>query len=402
MSYHSIEARQLSKQYMIPVSTVKKNGARVRIKDNAFWALQNMTFDIEAGEIIGIIGRNGAGKSTLLKVLSRITAPSHGLVCIRGRMASLLEVGTGFHPELTGRENIFLNGSILGMSLSEIRGRFDAIVEFSGVEQFLDTPVKHYSSGMYVRLAFSVAAHLNPEILIVDEVLAVGDIGFQARCLGKMQAVSTSGKTILIVSHNLSIIRQLCRRVLLIEKGQCIFDGQTTQGLVRYHELLQSEKIDVNSDLAERRQSHSGAVRFASLTFTDKTGSERFEFETGETLNIQFRYQAFQDVSDLMVQVGFRTLSSNDFITNSFFTLSAAPVSKGAEQLVTIEFPNVALTPREYSLYVWLGSKNGIGFDRIDYSQNGCPILTILNTKDGMLADAGYFQMPGTLKTHEV
>jgi lipopolysaccharide transport system ATP-binding protein len=200
-----------------------------------FWALENASFDIMPGDRIGIIGRNGAGKSTLLKLLSRITEPSAGKITMRGRVASLLEVGTGFHPELTGRENIFLNGAILGMSRNEIRAKFDEIVDFAGVEMFLDTPVKRYSSGMYVRLAFAVAAHLEPEILIVDEVLAVGDAEFQKKCLGKMEGVSKDqGRTILFVSHNMGAVQQLCDRALLLENGTVSIDGSVASAVSKY------------------------------------------------------------------------------------------------------------------------------------------------------------------------
>jgi lipopolysaccharide transport system ATP-binding protein len=190
-----------------------------------FWALRDLDFEIKRGDVVGVIGRNGAGKSTLLKVLSRITEPTEGQVQIRGRVASLLEVGTGFHPELSGRENIFLNGAILGMGRSEIKRKFDEIVDFAGVERFIDTPVKRYSSGMYVRLAFSVAAHLEPEILIVDEVLAVGDSEFQQRCLGKMQDVAGHGRTVLFVSHNMAAVRQLCERGIYLVDGRCQYSG---------------------------------------------------------------------------------------------------------------------------------------------------------------------------------
>ncbi len=199
-----------------------KDGA---VKDERFWALRDINFDVAEGEVVGIIGRNGAGKSTLLKVISRITDPTEGFIKVRGRMASLLEVGTGFHPELTGRENIFLNGAILGMRKTEIVSKFDEIVDFAEVEKFLDTPVKHYSSGMYVRLAFAVAAHLNPEILIVDEVLAVGDVAFQKKCLGKMNEVSRGGRTVLFVSHNMAAVENLCRRGVVLERGKLVFDG---------------------------------------------------------------------------------------------------------------------------------------------------------------------------------
>jgi lipopolysaccharide transport system ATP-binding protein len=210
-------------------------GFRLRASpDEEFWALDEVSFELERGEVLGIVGRNGAGKSTLLKILSRITEPTRGRVLMRGRVASLLEVGTGFHPELTGRENIFLNGGILGMSRAEIRSRFDAIVEFSGVSRFLDTPVKRYSSGMYVRLAFAVAAHLEPEILIIDEVLAVGDAEFQKKCLGKMGEVAGHGRTVLFVSHNLSAVRALCTKALLMDQGRCLRVGPVAAVLADY------------------------------------------------------------------------------------------------------------------------------------------------------------------------
>jgi len=199
-----------------------------------FWALKDVSFEVKQGDVIGIIGRNGAGKSTLLKILSRITEPTQGRIRIKGRVASLLEVGTGFHPELTGRENIFLNGAILGMSRVEVKRKFDQIVAFAEVEKFLDTPVKRYSSGMYVRLAFAVAAHLEPEILIVDEVLAVGDAEFQKKCLGKMQDVAGHGRTVLFVSHNLTAVRQLCTKGLLLENGQVAMKGVANEVADRY------------------------------------------------------------------------------------------------------------------------------------------------------------------------
>jgi lipopolysaccharide transport system ATP-binding protein len=200
-----------------------------------FWALKDVSFEIKRGDVVGIIGRNGAGKSTLLKVLSRITEPSEGRVEIKGRVASLLEVGTGFHPELTGRENIYLNGAILGMTRAEIRKRFDEIVDFSGVEKFLDTPVKRYSSGMYVRLAFAVAAHLEPEILIVDEVLAVGDAEFQKKCLGKMQDVAGLGRTVIFVSHNMAMVSNLSRSVILMNSGRVEYTGAVSDGVMKYY-----------------------------------------------------------------------------------------------------------------------------------------------------------------------
>lgn len=206
-----------------------------------FWALKDVSFDIMPGDRVGIIGRNGAGKSTLLKLLSRITEPTTGRITLRGRVASLLEVGTGFHPELTGRENVYLNGAILGMARAEVRRKFDEIVDFAGVEKFLDTPVKRYSSGMYVRLAFAVAAHLEPEILIVDEVLAVGDAEFQKKCLGKMEEVGKGGRTVLFVSHNLSAIQALCNSAFLIQHGKCIFNGPVGRAINLYKSSEKTE-----------------------------------------------------------------------------------------------------------------------------------------------------------------
>lgn len=222
-----------------------------------FWALEDVSFEIKRSEVVGIIGRNGAGKSTLLKVLTRITEPTRGRVTLKGRVASLLEVGTGFHPELTGRENIFLNGAILGMTRAEIRRKFDEIVDFAGVERFLDTPVKRYSSGMYVRLAFAVAAHLESEILIVDEVLAVGDAEFQKKCLGKMQHVAGHGRTVLFVSHNMAAISTLCTRGLLLEGGRRVFAGEVAEALDRYNGgstaslRLLGHQLEVSAQLVE-------------------------------------------------------------------------------------------------------------------------------------------------------
>jgi lipopolysaccharide transport system ATP-binding protein len=220
---------------------VSKSSAHNHSVEN-FWALKDVSFQVKRGDVVGIIGRNGAGKSTLLKILSRITEPTEGRVRMRGRLASLLEVGTGFHPELTGRENVYLNGAILGMSRSEIKAKFDEIVAFAEVEKFLDTPVKRYSSGMYVRLAFAVAAHLEPEILIVDEVLAVGDMEFQKKCLGKMEDVSHSGRTVIFVSHNMAAITALTKTCVLLQAGKCVFFGETQEAVGEYLSSTRSQE----------------------------------------------------------------------------------------------------------------------------------------------------------------
>lgn len=265
----AIQAKNVSKSYRIVheekattlgESLVQKvRRGKTKSVAETFWALNDINLEIKKGEVVGIIGRNGAGKSTLLKLLSRITAPTTGEITIRGRVGSLLEVGTGFHPELTGRENVYLNGAILGMSRKEIDDRFDAIVDFSGVEQFLDTPVKRYSSGMYIRLAFAVAAHLEPEIMIVDEVLAVGDAEFQKKCLQKMQDVATSGRTVLFVSHNMASIATLCKRVILLDKGTIRAYGPTEEIIDQYSTMVESEAIDLTD---YKRRVGTGDVRF--------------------------------------------------------------------------------------------------------------------------------------------
>jgi lipopolysaccharide transport system ATP-binding protein len=247
-----------------------------------FWALKEVSFEIKQGDVVGIIGRNGAGKSTLLKILSRITDPTEGRIRIKGRVASLLEVGTGFHPELTGRENIFLNGAILGMSRAEIKAKFDEIVAFAEVERFLDTPVKRYSSGMYVRLAFAVAAHLEPEILIVDEVLAVGDTEFQKKCLGKMEDVSHSGRTVIFVSHNMAAITSLTGTSALLQAGNCVFFGETQDAVGKYLSSMQSQESRYEASPKDGKPSITRVEVFCS-----QPGSVH---ESGVQMRIEFDF----------------------------------------------------------------------------------------------------------------
>jgi len=248
-----------------------------------FWALKDVTFDVQQGDRVGIIGRNGAGKSTLLKILSRITGPTSGRVSIKGRVASLLEVGTGFHPELTGRENIFLNGAILGMSKAEIKQKFDEIVAFSEVEKFLDTPVKRFSSGMYVRLAFSVAAHLEPEILIVDEVLAVGDAQFQKKCLGKMKEVGKEGRTVLFVSHNMAMISNLCQKGIYLDSGKVITKGEVSMVIRQYYQNA-NERNEVSS-----RRIGSETVELLSVELVRQGGLSDTTIHDELTLRMKYK-----------------------------------------------------------------------------------------------------------------
>jgi len=299
-----IKVEGLSKQYLLNKSALPKsdtlfdnvltgvknikNIAR-KTETQEFWALKDVSFEIEQGDRVGIIGRNGAGKSTLLKILSRITPPTKGRIEIYGRLASLLEVGTGFHGDLSGRENIYLNGSILGMSKHEIDRKFDEIVDFAEVEQFLDTPVKRYSSGMYVRLAFAVAAHLEPEILIVDEVLAVGDAAFQKKCIGKMKDVSNGGRTILFVSHHMASIQSLCNKAIVLKKGMVDFPLSNTDLCLKHY--LKDVVAQSKMQLAERTdRDGEGTFRFKNIILKDKEGSVLNAAQTGSDLIMEIEF----------------------------------------------------------------------------------------------------------------
>ncbi len=266
-----------------------------------FWALKDISLNVNKGERLGIIGGNGAGKSTLLKILSRITEPTKGRVKISGRIASLLEVGTGFHPELSGRENIFLNGAILGMNRLEIKKKFDEIVDFSGVEKFLDTPVKRYSSGMYVRLAFAVAAHLEPEILLVDEVLAVGDAEFQKKCLGKMQDVSEGGRTVIFVSHNMQALRQLCTRSILLSAGNLIMDDFTPKVIDNYLQAHRNVFESKSMDEIINSLPPDPVFRFVEIKIIQDNQPVYSVVENGKPLEIEVKYQVFKKTSGLEV-----------------------------------------------------------------------------------------------------
>lgn len=313
-----------------------------------FWALKDISFEVKQGDKLGIIGRNGAGKSTLLKILSRIVAPTKGRIEYEGRIASLLEVGTGFHPELSGRENIFLNGSILGMTKSEIKSKFDEIIDFAEVEGFLDTPVKRYSSGMYVRLAFAVAAHLEPEILIVDEVLAVGDAAFQKKCLGKMKDVSSHGRTILFVSHNMAAIQNLCDTCLYLKNGQKIAHGKSEEVMPIYLKASMEAK---EFKLAERTDRVGNKrLQFISFLLKDEKDQNVINAQCGGYLNFQLEVEAANDLSGVVISVGIDdnmgqriTFYSNE-ITNQIFDT----VKKG-KHLIDIVTPKIPFKSGEYT-----------------------------------------------------
>ena len=280
-----------------------------------FWALKDVSFQVRHGEVIGIIGRNGAGKSTLLKILCRITEPTEGEVRLRGRVGSLLEVGTGFHPELTGRENVYLNGAILGMRRHEIDRKFDEIVAFAEIERFLDTPVKHYSSGMYVRLAFAVAAHLEPEILLVDEVLAVGDVEFQEKCLGKMKDVAHSGRTVLFVSHNMGAIERLCRRGILLEGGRVSFVGSQTEAITCYLDRVVQRRVLARDEA----RSGNGLVRVNAIEFRNEYGQCVEQLRSGQDIKVHLAYEGATPQIHGRVHVGI-TVKNTEGLT--VFSLS--------------------------------------------------------------------------------
>jgi lipopolysaccharide transport system ATP-binding protein len=338
-----------------------------------FWALQNVSFSIEQGDRIGIVGSNGAGKSTLLKILSRITEPTHGEVKVKGRMASLLEVGTGFHPELTGRENIFLNGAILGMKQNEIRSQFDEIVNFAGIEKFLDTPVKRYSSGMYVRLGFAIAAHLEPEILIVDEVLAVGDSEFQKKCLGKMKDVSSSGRTILFVSHNSTAIQGLCNKAAFLQKGNLVKYGEVGEVLHDYMSSISKFQLQQSWETPETAPGND-MVRIKKVEvlpdFID--GSKNIDVRT--SLKVNFEFWNMLDSAQLNLSV-FLYNMTGECVFNVY-----SPVKTLSQGLIKgqLEIPNNFLNDGSYYISIMIVKdtttpiyfmEDAISFDVADFRE---------------------------------
>ncbi len=354
-----------------PVRSLRRNGAAPTI-----WALKDLSFEIAPGEIVGIIGRNGAGKSTLLKILSRIVEPTAGRVELYGSVASLLEVGTGFHPELTGRENVFLNGSILGMPRREIENKFDDIVSFAEVEKFIDTPVKRYSSGMYVRLAFAVAAHLEPEILVVDEVLAVGDYAFQQKCLNKMHDVSTHGRTVLFVSHNMGAINRLCNRAVLLEQGKLLTMGPTSEVVQKY--IMRGGAGDTEF-LQDHKPEKAMNLRRVSMKAAD--GEHRTKIGYHESFAVILEYEVNQAISNGAVGIGVFTFDGTcAFLSGDFDTDKAAlGLREVGYYRAEIEIPGRWLNVGRYSISVYISSDRGEKvFDRretliFDIADTGTP-----------------------------
>lgn len=383
---HCIEIQSLSKRYRIgrsqhdlslreQVVEFARNPFRIGLGDDeTIWALRDVSFRADEGEVIGIVGRNGAGKSTLLKILSRITYPTSGEVKVKGRIASLLEVGTGFHDELTGRENVYLNGSILGMKKREVDKHFDAIVDFSGVDQFIDTPIKRYSSGMRLRLGFAVAAHLDPDVLVVDEVLAVGDAGFQKKCVNAMEGLRSSGRTVLFVSHNLAAVEHLCPRAIWIDGGRIREDGPSSEVIPHYMGTFSSsQEGSVDLTTAAHRRG-DGTIRYLGVDVLDLRGTICTLVRSGDSLTLRLHYEAFETVK--LPIFGFRLFSSLGVLLTDVSTwnlgveIPSLPPGRGYLDL-TIDFLN--LMPGQYFLSLWLTSPGGVIHDVLEH----CTVLDV-------------------------
>ncbi len=398
------KAKSLSQKIL---STFKTNSSTSKHVNSStkeeFWALKDVSFEVNQGDAIGIIGRNGAGKSTLLKILSRITEPTSGKITIHGRVASLLEVGTGFHPELTGRENISLNGAILGMSRIEIKKKFDEIVDFAEIEKFLDTPVKRYSSGMYVRLAFAVAAHLDPEILIVDEVLAVGDAQFQKKCLGKMSDVSSKeGRTVLFVSHNMEAVRNLCNKGIVLNKGMIQYAGEVETSLKEYNFSQRNNDgvIKVNTGHYNANRRGSGTISFSSIEIFDINNEKRNIYNIGETVKFKMGYKILSEVSGLHIGVHLRLSRFDLGLTGATHEVTKDLLSPNEQGNVEIEFDLSNLRSGEYNLYFWLGDTNALtqgnptNYDVVDNMTD--PLIIKARTEEEKKL-TGCFSLPSKL-----
>ncbi|MAE61977.1 MAG: ABC transporter ATP-binding protein [Planctomycetaceae bacterium] len=378
MSSIAVKSRGLSKQYRLgetePYKTLREaivrlarapmrlkgNGNGKRDTERHVWALRDVSFDLHEGEVLGIIGRNGAGKSTLLKVLSRITEPTEGFAEIHGRVGSLLEVGTGFHPELTGRENVYMNGAILGMRKREIDHKFDEIVAFAEVEQFLDTPVKRYSSGMQTRLAFAVAAHLEPDILIVDEVLAVGDAKFQSKCMGKMNEVARGGRTVLFVSHNMNAIQQLCTRGIVVDNGRLTFDGTADDAAGHYLDAMASHDFG-SADLTNhpgRKRNSIPLLTSVRVHRANDMDQPAITINSGDDVAFHVGYDCGAQRYD-WIKVCVETLLGERICSAGTHTTADCPEVFTGRGVAECRIPDLRLAPGEYSVRVVMGQKLG-------------------------------------------
>jgi len=386
--------------YLLNAST---NNRETKSDNDFVWALKDINFEVKQGEILGLIGKNGAGTSTLLKILSRTTAPTTGSIKIKGKIASLLEVGTGFHPDLSGRDNIFLNGAILGMKKSEIKSKFDAIVDFAGVQRYIDTPVKRYSSGMYVRLAFAVAAHLEPDILIIDEVLAVGDQEFQNKCLGKMKDVSEQGRTVIFVSHNMGAVNDLCSRAILLNQGTMKLDGPTDKVIKAY--VQQNMQININEnysidDATSRRG--TGEVRFIGVDTFNEQNTKTNEFYQNDIVQFKLKIKLIQPVKELMASIAFRSGKTRDIVTSTAkININTTNLKSGDIFTLDINFPKINLRPGVYETYYWLGSSNAdTAYDVVDNLMP--PIVIGLHPESKNIFTSGYFDDTFTFQQNNI
>lgn len=380
MSNIAIKAESISKRYSIGsrsygslretlVSKWDLLTRKTKTEVVEFWALNDISFEIKQGEVLGIIGKNGAGKSTLLKILSRITEPTSGRFSINGRVSSLLEVGTGFHPELTGRENIFLNGTILGMTRKEVKSKFNEIVDFSGVEKFIDTPVKHYSSGMYVRLAFAVAAHLEPEILIIDEVLAVGDAEFQKKCLGKMGEVAKGGRTILFVSHNMGAVNSLCSRCILLNNGQITANDSAAGVILKYY----TNESGVAFFEPKNKKIGDNNIEMISCWIENESGKIQNAFDLNEPFSICLKYKIINPQKSIPVPNFHFYYTDGSY---AFVTHPSSEMSKGKGiYLAKCNLPKFFFNNRTYFVGVGVTSYHDVGYDVNFFEQNALSFI---------------------------
>ena len=412
MSNPVIEVENLSKRYRLGsigvgsfLDDLRALGHKLKLPckkpdpDKEFLALDKVSFSVSEGEAFGIIGHNGAGKSTLLKILSRITEPTGGQAIIRGKVSALLEVGTGFNEEMTGRENIYLNGSIYGLNRKEIDEQFESIVEFAHVGKFIDTPVKRYSSGMFVRLAFAVAAHLKPDVLIVDEVLAVGDLGFQKKCMQKMQKITTGGMTILFVSHNLQMIRQLCPKCMLLEKGKVISIGKTSDILSQYVTSKKKYLSCLEQEIPSERRRGTGLARFSKVSYQGKDGQEKTKFSLPEPICFSFEIVAKEEIASLMVIIEIKTENEQEKIICASHEITSRPLKPKDRVQFSITFDKPNLSPGSYPIYFWAGTSDHFHFDILD---NLLPPLEIGDPPKDSDTFRGLVQTSSSLAIHSL
>lgn len=412
MSNTAIRVEKLSKEYKVAGAKYRNDTLRDTIMDglksvfrskespHSFWALKDVTFEVERGQMVGIIGHNGAGKSTLLKILSRITQPTLGRGEIFGRVGSLLEVGTGFHYELTGRENIYLNGAIIGMTTDQIRSKFDAIVDFAEVGEFIDTPVKHYSSGMYVRLAFAVSAHLKPEILLLDEVLSVGDIQFQRKCMAYAEELRKSDATILLVSHNMFVVKSMCSRVILLSEGKVKFDGSPADAIQVYEQDSKVSPLSWAKDSLGTDPSQWD-ISLTEMDTLDENGQQKNLFNYGERMKIRLKFNVRRTINNPNILVSF-IRSDNVACCNYNTIMDGITVPSGSNDFV-IELltPPLKLVSESYNIYVLVRDDK---FERLYCAQAGKIFHVrhdLLNTHFGVFHEPGEWFIPSGVVDHQ-